>query len=203
MNAPHADPSIEPYPYDPEKAKSLLAEAGLRDTDGDGILERFGRALSVGLDVPAARYLKGREISAAVAKYLRAVGIKVKVIPLDWPDYLSRRRKNSFSALYFHGFSSDFNEELDLGVLRPRLHSNLTHWINPAFIGGYLRLGQTFNFRERKEISRRLQRIVREEAPWIFLWNQYDFYGLSPRVRWTPRPDERIYLPAVSLAAVK
>ena len=48
-----------------------------------------------------------------------------------------------------------------------------------------------------------MQRIVHEESPWVFLWNQYDFFGLSARTQWTPRPDERIYLPAVRLKEAK
>ena len=106
-------------------------------------------------------------------------------------------------APFSHGFSSDFNEELGLGVLRPNLHQNLTHWIHPPFIDGYTRLSQTFAPDEQKKISHRLQRIVREEASWIFLWNQYDFYGLGPRVEWTLRPDEQIYLPSVTLEKSK
>ncbi|MCH7573330.1 MAG: hypothetical protein IH891_10480 [Planctomycetes bacterium] len=198
VNAPNSDESIKAYPYDPKKAKALLAEAGLKDTDGDGVLEKDGKPVAVKLDVPAARYLKGKEISETVAENLRAVGIKVEVNPLEWSVYLSRRRKKKFSPLYFHGFSSAFNAELDLGVLRPNLYANLTDWNNPEFIENYKRLGQMFDPEERKKISYRMQNIVHDDAPWIFLWNQYDFYGLSPRVKWFPRPDERIYLPSIS-----
>ena len=122
---------------------------------------------------------------------------------LDWPAYFSRRKNKALSPLYFHGFSSAFNAELDLGVLSPNLFANLTHWINPTFIGSYVLLGQTFSLGARRRISHRMQKIVHEEAPWIFLWIQYGFYGLSPRVAWSPRPDERIYLPSVSLLKKK
>ena len=64
-------------------------------------------------------------------------------------------------------------------------------------------LGQTFDPVERRRISYRMQRIVREESPWVFLWNQYDFFGLSARTQWTPRPDERIYLPTIRLNEAK
>jgi len=203
VNAPNADESIKAYPYNPKKAKQLLAEAGLKDTNGDGVLEYQGKPVAFKLDVPTSRYLKGKEICEAVAANLRAVGLKVEVNPLEWSVYLSRRSKKKFSPLYFHGFSSAFNAELDLGVLRPNLYANLTHWNNPAFIQGYNRLGQTFDAAERKKISYAMQRIIREDAPWVFLWNQYDFYGLSPRVKWFPRADERIYLPSIIMKAKK
>ncbi len=203
VNTPNNDESIKPYPYDPQKAKALLAEAGLKDTNGDGFLEKDGKPVEVKLDVPGSRYLKGVEISESVAANFRAVGIKVEVNPLEWSVFLSRRRKKAFSALYFHGFSSAFNAELDLGVLRPNLYANLTAWKNSDFIENYKELGQIFDQAERKKISYRMQKIVHEEAPWIFLWNQYDFYGLSPRVKWIPRPDERIYLPSVRMKETK
>ena len=150
------------------------------------------------LDIPANRYLKGKEIAEAVAANLRAVGIKVEVNPLELSVFLAKRRKKTLSPLYYHGFSSAFDAEVDLGALRPNLFANLTSWRNLEFIEGYKKLGQTFDPAERKKISFRLQQIVREDAPWIFLWNQYDFYGLGPHVRWNPRPDERIYLPSIT-----
>ena len=203
VNPPNADPGIKPYAYDPRKAKALLAEAGLRDTNGDGVLEVNGEPLELKLEVPAFRYLKGKEMSEFLAAYYRAVGVHVEVIPLEWSVFLARRRKKTLAPLYFHGFSSAFNEELDLGVLRPNLFANLTAWRNREFILNYKKLGQTFDPRKRRRISYRMQRIVHEESPWVFLWNQYDFFGLSARTRWTPRSDERIYLPAIRLKEAK
>ena len=138
-----------------------------------------------------------------LAAYFRDVGVHVEVIPLEWSVFLARRRKKTLAPLYFHGFSSAFNEELDLGVLRPNLFANLTAWRNREFIQNYKSLGQTFDPAGRKRISYRMQRIVHEESPWVFLWNQYDFFGLSARTQWTPRPDERIYLPTIRLKETK
>ena len=203
VNAPNADPNMKAYAYDPQKAKALLAEAGLKDTNGDGVLEANGEPFELKLEVPASRYLKGKEMSEFIAAYFRAVGVRVEVIPLEWSVFLARRRKKTLAPLYFHGFSSAFNEELDLGVLRPNLFANLTAWRNREFVENYKKLGQAFDLDERRRISYRMQRIVHEESPWVFLWNQYDFFGLSARTQWTPRPDERIYLPAIRLKEAK
>ncbi|MFQ5694098.1 MAG: ABC transporter substrate-binding protein, partial [Nitrospinota bacterium] len=174
VNAPNNNPAVKAYPYDPGKAKRLLAEAGLKDGDGDGIVEFQGKPFEVRMDVPASRYLKGKEISEVVANSLRKVGVQVEVVPLEWSVFLSKRRKKTLAPLYFHGFSSAFNAELDVGVLRPNLFANLTAWKNADFIDGYRTLGQTFDPEERKKVSFRLEEIIHEEAPWIFLWNQYD-----------------------------
>ncbi len=203
VNAPNADPNMKAYAYDPQKAKALLAEAGLKDTNGDGVLEANGEPFELKLEVPASRYLKGKEMSEFIAAYFRVVGVRVEVIPLEWSVFLARRRKKTLASLYFHGFSSAFNEELDLGVLRPNLFANLTAWKNREFVENYKKLGQAFDPDERRRISYRMQRIVHEESPWVFLWNQYDFFGLSARTQWTPRPDERIYLPAIRLKEAK
>ncbi len=202
VNPPNAAPDMKAYAYDPRKAKALLAEAGLKDTNGDGVLEMNGKPFEIQLEVPASRYLKGKEISEFLAAYFRTVGVHVEVIPLEWSVFLARRRKKTLAPLYFHGFSSAFNEELDLGVLRPNLFANLTAWRNREFIRNYKKLGQTFDPAERRRISYRMQRIVRADSPWVFLWNQYDFFGLSARTQWTPRPDERIYLPTIRLKEV-
>ena len=69
----------EPYPYDPEQALSLLAEAGWRDTDGDAVLDRDGEPFSFTL-------LLDRNVVAEavfVQDQLRRIGIDMKLQELD------------------------------------------------------------------------------------------------------------------------
>jgi len=200
---PNNNPGVSSYKFDPAKAKALLAEAGLKDADGDGVLEANGRPLRIKMDVPVARYLQGTELAEAAAADLRAVGIHVEVQPLEWSVFLSNRRKKTLSPLYLHGFSSAFNEETDLGVLRPSLFANLTAWKHPQFVASYRDLRTAFDAETRKKLSYGLQALVREEAPWIFLWNQYDFFAGSARIEWKPRPDERIFIPAIQMKEAK
>ncbi|MFQ5894400.1 MAG: ABC transporter substrate-binding protein [Nitrospinota bacterium] len=195
VNPPHANPALKPYPYDPDRARKLFREAGLKDTDGDGFFDRGGKRLVIQLDTSAGRYLKDKEIAQAVASYLGKVGLAVEVIPLEWAVYTAKRyRKRDPAPLYLLGVSSGFRAELDLGVLQKNIFINLTRWDHPEFEEKFALLRRTFDPARRRELSFRLQEIVREEAPWIFLWMQYDIYGVARRIRWKPRPDERIYL---------
>ena len=47
---------------------------------------------------------------------------------------------------------------------------------------------------QRKAALDSLQRLIQEKAPWIFLWEQHDLYGVSNRLDWQPRADEQFYL---------
>src|SRR2546430_7497191 len=40
-------------------------------------------------------------------------------------------------------------------------------------------------------LFRSLQQLVRDEAPWVFLWQQHDLYGVASHVEWSPRADEK------------
>jgi peptide/nickel transport system substrate-binding protein len=39
-----------------------------------------------------------------------------------------------------------------------------------------------------------LQKAVHDEAPWVFLWQQHDLYGVAQHVEWTPRADEKVWM---------
>jgi len=79
--SPYADPSLKPYPYDPEKAKSLLDEADWKDTNGDGTRDKDGVELVLKY-ATNQRELRKR-VQAVVQQQLQEVGIGTELQNYD------------------------------------------------------------------------------------------------------------------------
>ena len=73
----------DPNAYNPDRSKQLLAEAGWKDTDGDGILDKDGRPLSVNFVVYNSR-AELPIFAEAVQADLRKVGVDVKIKTVDY-----------------------------------------------------------------------------------------------------------------------
>jgi peptide/nickel transport system substrate-binding protein len=81
--------------FDPARARRLLAERGWRDSDGDGILDRDGRPLSLRLTYPGTSVPRVA-LAEAVQDMLRRVGIRIELIRLDGPVWAERRGRGEF-----------------------------------------------------------------------------------------------------------
>lgn len=79
------NPAIQDIPYDPAKAKELLAEAG------------FPEGFQLTLHVPNDRYPQGPEVAQAVAQFWSRVGVKTKIDVVPWAVYASEARKNNYA----------------------------------------------------------------------------------------------------------
>ena len=75
-----ADPTLEPYGYDPDKALALLAEAGWKDTNDDGFLDKGGEPFAFVIDASAGN----KERAEAIAGQLREIGIDASVRIWDY-----------------------------------------------------------------------------------------------------------------------
>lgn len=98
-NAKESKSAVAPYSwgyypaaeviYDPQKAKSLLAEAGWVDSDNDGIREKDGQKLTLTIRAPqAGRYPMDRECLLAIQENLRSVGIECKINTMEFAAFL-------------------------------------------------------------------------------------------------------------------
>ncbi|MFN8447653.1 MAG: ABC transporter substrate-binding protein [Anaerolineae bacterium] len=70
------------YPYDPEQAKQLLADAGWTDSDGNGFLDKDGQELTMRL-VYSGTWALMQSIAPVVYDNWRALGVNVELVPLD------------------------------------------------------------------------------------------------------------------------
>jgi len=183
---------VGPYPYDPEKAKKLLAEAGWVDRDGDGILENEkGEELVVNLWTPRGRYVGDYEIAQAVQLYLSKVGVKVNLQVWEWAAYLAETRKpanESKVEMFLLGWAPSTGD--GDWVLRPLFASwmwvpvgeNRAFYANPQVDDLIKKQMQTVG-EERLKALCEAQKLIFNDAPWIFLVVMYDTIGVKPNVK--------------------
>lgn len=86
------------YDYDLDKAKTLLAEAGWNDTDGDGVLDKNGKSLkSLDLVISSASGLAWQhDLALLVQSQLKKIGIDVQIREVDWSVYYELQKTGDF-----------------------------------------------------------------------------------------------------------
>jgi len=183
VNPPNNNADLAPWPFDIEKARQLLTEAG------------YSQGFSTTLDTPVGRYYQDQAIAQAIVEQLDRLNIKVEVHSYDWPtyveDYLLPRRT---SPLFLLGLSSRANGLEDASNLSYSFPYNPTGWQNREFEQLLKKAHGEFNDQQLQDWLNQAQVIAYEEAPWIWLWRQYDFYGVNNNLAWQPRADGLIYL---------
>jgi peptide/nickel transport system substrate-binding protein len=198
-----ADPNLEPYPYDPEMALSLLEEAGWTDSDGDGMLDKDGQAFTFTMDTLE----QWRPLAEAVAGQFREIGIDAGVRFWEYsvvqPQLLAGERQ---------AYLDDWGDSAfdPVGHFEAKWHGRVEgepygrgnySTYNNERVNELIRMGETTpDPQTRQEIYNEAQEIVYEEAPAVFLILPEEAEAASDRVQnWEPASDSRINLHDVCL----
>lgn len=161
--------SIKPYPYNPEKARALLKEAG------------YHEGLSLDLYSPNGRYAMDKEIVLAVAEQLSNVGIKANVHIMETNSYMTGLVRHSFKGIYYIGMNAgDWDVSYPLGLLQPQFVLAFHHI--EAIQEMIKNTKVIFDKTRRFEEGYKVLNIIHDEAPYIFLHNEVLIYGLSNKV---------------------
>ena len=166
----------DPYPYDPDQARRLLAEAG-----AEKLKLRFAYS--------PERWFGAEYLAKGVARYLNQVGVEVELVPLGWPSFLPTLRREGLSFdLYFWSWG---NPILDPAfTIRPLLVDEpFKPWENPAFAHEFA-AAQSRSGEARLAAFRAMDVRLHEDAPWIFLFQKIDSYAALRRVDLTTAPTE-------------
>ncbi len=151
---------IDPYPYDPTKAKELLAEAGY---DGKEI-ELWA--------MPVARpYMPdAAKVAEVIKKNLEDVGIPAKIVSFEWATYLDKT-KNGEADAFMLGWTGD-NGDADNFIYtlldKDNIGSNNYAYYSNDEVHDLLIAAQSeTDEAKRNELYKKAQVIIHEEAPWV------------------------------------
>ena len=173
-----AEPGLKAYPYDPARAKKLLAEAGYPTG--------FTTTLWVpesgsGMQAPVA-------MSTVIQSNLKAVGVNVTMQTMEWGAYLAKLRSKEqelFALSWMAGM-----EDPDM-VMYPLLHSsqwtpngpNRALYKNETFDKLLTEARHTTDQAKRATLYKQAQKILVEDAPWIFIDHEIQLAALAKRVQ--------------------
>jgi peptide/nickel transport system substrate-binding protein len=188
VNPPNDNPNLEPYPYDPAMAEKLLDEAGYPRGE-DGI--RF----NIKLQAPNGRYLNDSNVALAVGQYLTDIGVNTEVELMEWSSvYVPLIREHNVGPLFLLGSGgSTWSALYDMSDLStPDAGTNYTEWNDPDWFSGWERIAATNDPDEKRAIIDEMLQIFYDRGPWLLMYFQPDFYGVSNRITWEARRDEKI-----------
>lgn len=166
------NPNVRKYEYNPKKAAELLAEAGWKDTDGDGVLDKDGVPFAFELLTNQGNEVR-RKTSEIVQKRLADVGIQMKIRIVEWAAFIKEFiTKKKFDATILGWTISMDPDQFDVwhsSKMGPD-ELNFISYKNPE-VDDLLEKGRgTFNVEERKKAYFRIQEILAEDQPYVFLY---------------------------------
>lgn len=195
VNPPNDNKDLEPIPYDPAMAEKLLDEAGYPRGD-DGV--RF----SLKLQSPNGRYINDGQISQVIGQMLSDVGVQTEVELLDFSSaFIPLIRAHDAGPLYLlgsgGGIFSPLSDMMDFAT--QDAGTNYTEWEDEEFFGMWKEIQATRDPDEQFAVQQKMLKIFYERGPWLLMYFQPDYYGVSSRLDWTAPRDERMYINAATL----
>ncbi|ANT63532.1 hypothetical protein AYJ57_23975 (plasmid) [Salipiger sp. CCB-MM3] len=176
--------TFEPKPYDVERAKALLEEAGYGP----------GNKLELTVNCPNGRYIKDAQVCQALVGQWQAIGIDAQARVLDLPSWSAAHRVPLEERTYDMSMIGRATAGIDFTLYR-LFHTGVsanTTGFSDERVDSLLAEGRaTTDIDEQKEIYAEVQKIIWDEMPFVFLWYQKQAIGISDKVEgFTIRPDE-------------
>jgi peptide/nickel transport system substrate-binding protein len=176
------NPEIEPYPYDPDRAESLIENSG-----------HVGEKIT--LHSPTGRYVRDTDVAESVAGQINELS-----------NVSAETELRDTSALIGEWLSQDQNDApgfFIMGSGNPTFDASLV--LNAWFTEGPVSMfnneklakvvkesNQNVKGSDRQEKLHKANRLSHELAPFLYLHQEFLIYGQNEEIDWNARPDENI-----------
>ena len=176
---------VKKYPYDPQRARELLAEAGWKDTNGDGILDKDGQPFSFEIITNQGNDVRSK-CAEIIQRRLAEVGIIVKIRVIEWAafvnDFINKRKFDATLLGWTIPLDPDIYDVWHSSKTAPE-ELNFVSYKNKE-VDELLEKGRsTFNQEARKKCYDRIQEILAEEQPYAFLYAPDALPIIDARIR--------------------
>lgn len=188
-NLGYDEEMMQPYPYDPERAMELLAEAGYPD------------GFEIAMGCPADGYVNINEVCLALQRSLSDIGVEVNVDFRTTNSFWSEPNYAVTGPMYVDSWSSEIGEALPRlqGALIPGNYYNT--WEDRRFADLIADIEETVDREARAALYQEMHELMTEDPPFIYLYQPMIFEATASRVEgYRPRPAEEYFLKSVSVS---
>jgi len=196
---------LKPRPFDPKKARALLAEAGWSDSDGDGLVDKNGKAFT--FTILTNNGNKQRSDAATIMQQrLKKVGISIQIRLVEWSAFIQNFiNKRDFDAVILGWSLSPDPDQYTIwhsSQTGPR-QFNFLSYNNSTVDSALDKARRTFDRAERKKQYDIMQEEIYNDVPMLFLFAPYSlpvmhkrFHGIKPAPAGISYNNEHWYVPA-------
>lgn len=168
---------VQPYPYDPEAAKKLLADAGVKDL----------KMKIWAMPVSRPYMPNARRTAEMMQADLAKIGVDVEIVSYEWGEYLKRARDKDRDGAVILGATSDNGDPDNMlsffFVCSAVGSSNMANWCYKP-VDDLLQKGRvTTDKTERAKIYEDAQQIIHDQAAWMPIAHSTVVLPMSKKVK--------------------
>jgi peptide/nickel transport system substrate-binding protein len=177
------DDRLKPWPYDPQRARELLEEAGWKDTDGDGIRDKDGRPFR--FEILNHTGNRQREDATVIAQeQLREIGVSARTRVLDIGTFIPAVFQGKYeAAVEGITMSTDLNLRYLFHSDQIEVSFNHARYRNPQVDE---LIDEAYRQKEQEDMApylMKIQELIHHDQPVTFLWFSKRLNVHSVRVR--------------------